>query len=146
MKKCWFIRTITFIYTTPSPLEDLLSLLIDVCQCSCSLQVEAIVGFFLQMVWNFEDLQDNFMLKCMGKCYHSWLLLTATVKLGKVLNFLGASKNTGILSQLPPSRNIFQYLPQPTLHPCHCRIIFSMHQWMSRSCFFQKKSGNWLFC
>ncbi len=30
----------------------------------------AIVWFVSQMAWNFEDLQESFILKCMGNCYH----------------------------------------------------------------------------
>ncbi len=39
-------------------------------QCSCSLQVKGhCLIYFWQMAWNFEDLQDNFILKYMGNYY-----------------------------------------------------------------------------
>ncbi len=42
-------------------------------QRSCSVRV---IGhcliFFLEMAWNFEDLHDNFILKCIENCYHCY--------------------------------------------------------------------------
>ncbi len=64
--------------------------------CSCFLQGKNhCLIFFWQMAWNFEDLQNNFILKCMEIFYHCYC---KSHKIGNMSwTFRGTSKTLHVL-------------------------------------------------